>query len=87
MPGDRVAIAFANILRQTKPQAFVWENVPGVLGSNSGRDFATFLHAVSQCGYGIGVCLTFVASEFPKDAEDCSLSGFLTTNDARPSPF
>jgi len=29
----------------------VWENVPGVLSSNGGRDFGTFLGALGQLGY------------------------------------
>jgi len=29
----------------------VWENVPGVLSSNGGRDFGTFLGALEQLGY------------------------------------
>jgi DNA (cytosine-5)-methyltransferase 1 len=30
----------------------VWENVPGVLSSNKGRDFAAFLGGLAECGYG-----------------------------------
>lgn len=30
----------------------VWENVPGVLSSNNGRDFGTFLWGLGQLGYG-----------------------------------
>jgi DNA (cytosine-5)-methyltransferase 1 len=30
----------------------VWENVPGVLSSNSGRDFGSILGALEQLGYG-----------------------------------
>jgi DNA (cytosine-5)-methyltransferase 1 len=30
----------------------VWENVPGVLSSNGGRDFGTFLGALGELGYG-----------------------------------
>ena len=30
----------------------VWENVPGVLSSNGGRDFGTFLWALGELGYG-----------------------------------
>ena len=30
----------------------VWENVPGVLSSNKGRDFATFLGGLAECGFG-----------------------------------
>jgi DNA (cytosine-5)-methyltransferase 1 len=30
----------------------VWENVPGVLSSNGGRDFGSFLGGLAECGYG-----------------------------------
>jgi DNA (cytosine-5)-methyltransferase 1 len=30
----------------------VWENVPGVLSSNGGKDFGTFLGALGELGYG-----------------------------------
>jgi DNA (cytosine-5)-methyltransferase 1 len=30
----------------------VWENVPGILSSNGGRDFGAFLWALGQLGYG-----------------------------------
>src|SRR5690606_2009167 len=30
----------------------VWENVPGVLSSNGGRDFGTFLGGLAELGYG-----------------------------------
>jgi DNA (cytosine-5)-methyltransferase 1 len=30
----------------------VWENVPGVLSSNSGKDFGVFLGALGELGYG-----------------------------------
>ena len=35
-----------------KPKWIVWENVPGVLSSNGGRDFGTFLGALGKIGYG-----------------------------------
>jgi C-5 cytosine-specific DNA methylase len=34
------------------PQWLVWENVPGVLSSNGGRDFGAFVGALGQLGYG-----------------------------------
>jgi DNA (cytosine-5)-methyltransferase 1 len=37
---------------QFKPKWIVWENVPGVLYSNRGKDFGTFLSALGQIGYG-----------------------------------
>jgi DNA (cytosine-5)-methyltransferase 1 len=35
-----------------KPRWIVWENVPGVLSSNGGRDFGSFVGALGQLGYG-----------------------------------
>lgn len=49
----RLSLAFASIVKQSQPQAFIWENVAGVLSSNGGRDFAAFLHALSECRYGL----------------------------------
>lgn len=35
-----------------KPKWLLWENVPGVLSSNRGHDFAALLQGMAQCGYG-----------------------------------
>jgi DNA (cytosine-5)-methyltransferase 1 len=35
-----------------KPKWIIWENVPGVLSSNGGRDFGSFLGALVELGYG-----------------------------------
>ena len=45
MAGDRgsLTLTFIQIAARYRPKWFVWENVPGVLSSNSGRDFARFL--------------------------------------------
>jgi len=40
------------ILDKFRPKWFVWENVPGVLSSNGGRDLGSFLGAVVELGYG-----------------------------------
>ena len=39
-------------LNNLSPRWLVWENVPGVLSSNGGRDFGTFLAAMGKIGYG-----------------------------------
>jgi len=39
------------ILERTLPRWCVLENVPGLLSSNGGRDFALILSALAQCGY------------------------------------
>jgi DNA (cytosine-5)-methyltransferase 1 len=45
---------FLRILREVKPEWVVIENVPGLLSSNSGRDFAVILHGLGECGYKSG---------------------------------
>jgi len=51
-PRGNLALTYVGILDRFKPKWFIWENVPGVLSSNGGRDFGSFLGAVAQCGYG-----------------------------------
>ncbi|MEO0955773.1 MAG: DNA cytosine methyltransferase [Pseudomonadota bacterium] len=45
MAGARgqLTLTFVEILGRYRPRWFTWENVPGVLSSNKGRDFARFL--------------------------------------------
>lgn len=38
------------IIKELKPTFAVWENVPGSLSSNGGRDFAVALAALRECG-------------------------------------
>ena len=42
---------FIRLLRGLQPRFFIYENVYGMLTSNSGRDFAHFLVALGQSGY------------------------------------
>ena len=51
-PRGNLALTYCGILNRFKPKWFVWENVPGVLSSNGGRDFGSFLGAVAELGYG-----------------------------------
>ena len=51
-PRGNLALVYCGILDHYRPQWFVWENVPGVLSSNGGRDFGSFLGALAQLGYG-----------------------------------
>jgi len=54
MAGERGALTleFVRLAARLLPRWIVWENVPGVLSSNRGRDFGTFLGALAQLGYG-----------------------------------
>ncbi len=45
-------LTYLAIAARLRPKYLVWENVPGVLSSNGGRDFGTFLGALGELGYG-----------------------------------
>jgi len=51
-PRGNLALIYCGILDRFKPKWFIWENVPGVLSSSGGRDFGSFLGAISELGYG-----------------------------------
>lgn len=51
-PRGQLMLAFLGIAHRLQPRWIVWENVPGVLSSNRGRDFGTFLGALGKLGYG-----------------------------------
>lgn len=51
-PRGNLALTFLAIVDRLRPQWVVWENVPGVLSSNGGRDFGAFLGALGKLGYG-----------------------------------
>ena len=45
-------LEYLRMADELKPKWIVWENVAGVLSSNKGRDFGTFLTALGEIGYG-----------------------------------
>lgn len=51
-PRGDLMLTFGAIAAKYRPKWLVWENVPGVLSSNKGRDFGTFLGMLGQLGYG-----------------------------------
>jgi DNA (cytosine-5)-methyltransferase 1 len=51
-PRGNLMLTFGAIARRYDARWLVWENVPGVLSSNGGRDFAAFLGLLGQLGYG-----------------------------------
>jgi DNA (cytosine-5)-methyltransferase 1 len=51
-PRGNLALAFVALVDALRPRWVVWENVPGVLSSNGGRDFGSFLGALGELGYG-----------------------------------
>jgi DNA (cytosine-5)-methyltransferase 1 len=48
----QLALQFLRLLDRTRARWVVWENVPGVLSSNGGRDFGSFLGGLVELGYG-----------------------------------
>ena len=52
-PRGNLALTYVRIAEKYKPQWFIWENVPGVLSSNGGKDFSSFVTAMADIGYGI----------------------------------
>ena len=51
-PRGGLMLTFLEIAQRYRPRWVVWENVPGVLSSNGGRDFGAFLGALGELGYG-----------------------------------
>lgn len=51
-PRGNLALTFLSLCDRLRPEWIVWENVPGVLSSNGGRDLGAFLGALGQLGYG-----------------------------------
>ena len=51
-PRGNLALVFLGLADHLRPQWIVWENVPGVLSANRGNDFASFLGALAELGYG-----------------------------------
>lgn len=50
-PNGNLALVFLGMVERFAPNWVVWENVPGVLSSNGGRDFGAFLGALGKLGY------------------------------------
>jgi len=48
-----LALEFLRLAQRTRPKWLVWENVPGVLSSNGGRDFGSIIGGMVEIGYGI----------------------------------
>ena len=51
-PRGNLALVFLGLVDRLQPKWVVWENVPGALSSNGGRDFGSFLGALVKLGYG-----------------------------------
>jgi len=51
-PRGNLMLTYLAIAAKFRPKWLVWENVPGVLSSNGGLDFASLLRGMGECGYG-----------------------------------
>ena len=67
-PRGNLALTFLAIVDRYRPRWVVWENVPGVLSSDGGRDFAAFLGGLGLLGYGWAYRVL--------DAQWCRVDGF-----------
>jgi DNA (cytosine-5)-methyltransferase 1 len=47
-----LALEYLRLADRTRARWLVWENVPGVLSSEDGRDFGAFLGGLAELGYG-----------------------------------
>jgi len=47
-----LALVFLGLVDRIRPRWMVFENVPGLLSSDGGRDFGVFLGTLGKCGYG-----------------------------------
>lgn len=50
-PRGELSLEFVNLARRLQTRWVVWENVPGVLSSGRGLDFAKFIRALTDSGY------------------------------------
>jgi len=51
-PRGNLALVALGVAEKLRPDWLVFENVPGLLSSDNGRDFGAFLWLLEQCGYG-----------------------------------
>ena len=51
-PRGNLMLTYLAIADKFRPRWLVWENVPGVLSSNGGKDFGAFLGGLGELGYG-----------------------------------
>ncbi len=48
-----LALEFLRLAERLAPDWVVWENVPGILSSNGGRDFGAIVGTLGELGYGV----------------------------------
>ena len=63
-----LALEYLRLADRARPRWLVWENVPGVLSSEGGRDFGSILGGMVELGYGVAYRVL--------DAQYCRVGGF-----------
>ena len=51
-PRGNLTMSYLGLVENFKPKWIVFENVPGLLSSNGGKDFGSFLGGLGELGYG-----------------------------------
>jgi DNA (cytosine-5)-methyltransferase 1 len=52
-PRGNLALHYARIVREVEPTWFLYENVPGLLSSDGGRDMGALIATLGDIGYGL----------------------------------
>ena len=52
-PRGNLMFEYCRIVRTVRPKYFIWENVPGALSSNKGRDFSALIGEMVNIGYSL----------------------------------
>ena len=81
-PRGNLMLTFGAIAAKYRPHWLVWENVPGVLSSNGGRDFGAFLGCWGNSGMGSHtefLTLSTLSSTAPPTCVRCRMSWRLAT--------
>ena len=52
-PRGNLTLVYVGMVDHFKPRWVLYENVPGLLSSNGGRDFSAFVKALADIGYGV----------------------------------
>lgn len=50
-PRGNLSLVYIGLIAKYNPRWIIWENVPGVLSSNKGRDFGAFIRGLQEFGY------------------------------------
>jgi len=52
-PRGNLMFEYCRVVRTVRPKYFIWENVPGALSSNKGRDFSALIGEMADIGYSL----------------------------------